>query len=171
MKIVSLLSLSTIVNSLGCAYDSYTSLQYISAKSLSNIASSILSNKKDDNWLAVGHVNITLGVVGNSNFWFQFLGLPSEAEFQFRFRFWIFRSEFFLEFRCWKVITSEFWLQNSEFHFFLLRNSFYLILYQKTIAISFPAKITSTLSTCKVSRYDFGGQSNHAAELTSTQNK
>jgi hypothetical protein len=44
--------------------------------------------------------------------------------------------------------------------FFLRWNSGHLILYQKTIAISFPTKITSTCSTCKMSRCDVGGTQN-----------
>ncbi len=56
-------------------------------------------------------------------------------------------------------------------NFGLHRNSIHLILNQKTIAISFPAKITSTCSTCKTSRCHFGGQHIHAAKSTSTQNE
>ncbi len=34
--------------------------------------------------------------VGNSNFWFQFLGPPQKAEFRFHFRFWVFQWEIIL---------------------------------------------------------------------------
>ncbi len=37
----------------------------------------------------------SLGYVGNSNFWFQFLKPQSEAEFWFRFRLQVFRLEIF----------------------------------------------------------------------------
>ncbi len=43
------------------------------------------------------HINFVRALVGNSNFWFQFLGPPLEANFQFRFRFRRFRSEYFLD--------------------------------------------------------------------------
>ncbi len=65
--------------------------------------------------------------------------------------------------------NSDFEIRNSKI--LLRRNSVHLILYQKTIAISFPAKITSTCSTCKTSRCNFGTQNNHATKLTSTQNE
>ncbi len=64
---------------------------------------------------------VCLYLVGNSSFWFWFLGHPSEAEFWFCFRFQIFGLEFFLEFHCWKVIKLEFWFQNLEFQFCLRR--------------------------------------------------
>ncbi len=54
-------------------------------------------------------------LVGNSDFWFQFLGSPLEAEFRFRFWFLRFRSDFFFEIRCWKIEKSEFRFQNSVF--------------------------------------------------------
>ncbi len=60
---------------------------------------------------------------------------------------------------------------------FSCRNSVHLILYiyqgqhQKTLAVSFPAKITSTCFTWKTSRCNFGRQYNHATKFTSTQNK
>ncbi len=110
-------------------------------------------------------------LVGNSNFWFRFLWFPTEAEFQFHFWFQI----FWLELAFWilllkshqiRILIPKFGIPN----FLLHRNSVHLILYQKTTGISFPHKITSTHSTCKTSRCDFGGQSNHAAKLTSTQN-
>ncbi len=53
--------------------------------------------------------------VGNSDFWFWFLGPPLEAELRFRFRFWRFRSDFFFKLRCWKIEKSEFRFRNLEF--------------------------------------------------------
>ncbi len=54
-------------------------------------------------------------LVGNSNFWFRFLGPPSKAEFRFCYWFQRFQSELIFEFSCWKIEKSEFWFQNLEF--------------------------------------------------------
>jgi hypothetical protein len=110
-------------------------------------------------------------LVGNSNFWLRFLGPPSEAEFQICFRFRIFRSIFLFRILLLKSNRIEIPIPKIGIPIFLRRNSLHLMLYQKTIAISFPTKITSTCSTCKTNRCDFGGQRNHAAKLTSSQNK
>jgi hypothetical protein len=111
-------------------------------------------------------------LVGNSNFCFQFLGPSSEAEFRFRFHFRIFQSEnlfrnLLLKSHQIRILIPKFGIPEFCSH----RNSVHLILYQKTIAISFLAKNTSTYSTCKTSRCHFGGQNNHAAKSTSTQNE
>jgi hypothetical protein len=107
-------------------------------------------------------------------FWFlvPISETPLEAEFWFRFRLRIFWSEFI--FRIPLLKSHQIGITILKFRipeFCSCRNSVHLILYQKTIAISFPTKITSTGSTCKMSRCHFGGQNNHAAKLISTQNE
>ncbi len=82
-------------------------------------------------------------LVGNSNFWFQFLGPLSEAEFCFRFWFQRFWPDFFLNSAVEKLTNrnTDSKIRNSKKK--ILRNSVHLISYQITIAISFPVKITS----------------------------
>ncbi len=88
-------------------------------------------------------IHTRVGLVGNSDFWFQFLGAPSEAKFRFRFWFQRIRWDFFLNSTEEKLSNwnsdSKIWNSDNN----LRTNSVHLILYQKTIAISFPAKITS----------------------------
>ncbi len=53
-------------------------------------------------------------LVGNYDFWFQFLGPPLEVEFRFCFQFQRFWLDFF-EFRCWKNDKSNVRFQKLEF--------------------------------------------------------
>ncbi len=67
-------------------------------------------------------------LVGNSDFWFRFLGLPSQAEFRFCVRFRRFRLEIFQNSDVWRVRKSGF--QFAIFGilvFSLRRNSVHLI--------------------------------------------
>ncbi len=140
-------------------------------------------------------------LVWNSNFQFRFLGPPSEAEFWFCFQFWIFRPHFFFRILLLKSHQIGILVLKFRIPIFLSRKTLHLIFYCKIIVLaqlvkhttldhvdvgtiptlgellinlvyrSVPSETTSTCYTCKMSRCDLGGQSNHATKLTFTQNE
>ncbi len=124
------------------------------------------------------------GLVGNSDFCFQFLGTPSEAEFKFRFWFQRLWLDFFLNFNVEKSRNqnsdSKIWNSKKNGR----RNSIHLISHKISIVIGQPVDLT--MLNCmdvgtipgkaifvpihhllNMSRCDFFGINDHATKLTS----
>ncbi len=78
-------------------------------------------------------------LVGNSNFWFRFLGPPLEAEFWFCFWFWIFHFFWIplLKSHQIGIPIPKYGIPN----FVLRRNSIHLILLETLIAIAQPVDL------------------------------